>query len=133
VANLGLTIKSVHGWRPDARTDIEKSMLVVFEYENGAVGTLSYSWEVPVLLQGVHLSQIYGRKGVITFESNGIFVLVNGVGKKIIFPGLSDIAGYKGMFRDFIRALRANADPQMSLDVAQRDLQLIEAIYQSAR
>jgi predicted dehydrogenase len=133
VANLGLSIKSVHGWRPDERTDIEKSMLVVFEYENGAVGTLSYSWEVPVLLKGVHLSQIYGRKGVITFESNGIFVLVNGVGKKIIFPGLSDIAGYKGMFRDFIRAWRTNEEPQMSLDIAQRDLQLIEAIYQSAR
>jgi hypothetical protein len=84
-------------------------------------------------LQGVHLSQIYGRKGVMTFESNGIFVLVNGVSKKIIFPGLSDIAGYKGMFRDFIRAWRTNEEPQMSLDIAQRDLQLIEAIYQSAR
>jgi predicted dehydrogenase len=133
MANLGLTVKSVRGWSPGKRADIEKSMLVAFEYESGAVGTLSYSWEVPVLLKGVHLSQIYGRKGAITFESNGIFILVNGARKKIIFPGLGDIAGYKGMFRDFIRALRSNAEPKMSLDLAQKDLQLIEAIYQSTR
>jgi predicted dehydrogenase len=131
MANLGLTIKSVRGLRPGKRAGIEKSMLVAFEYESGAVGTLSYSWEIPVLLKGAHLSQIYGRKGVITFESNGIFILVNGVRKKIIFPGLSDVAGYKSMFRDFIRALRANEEPQMNLEKAQKDIQLIETIYQS--
>jgi len=130
-ANLGLPIRSVRGLRPGKRHGAEKSMLVAIEYENGAVGTLSYSWEVPVLLKGVHLSQIYGRQGVITFESNGIFILVNGVRKKLIFPGLGDIAGYKGMFRDFFRALRTDEESEMNLEVAQRDLQLIEAIYQS--
>lgn len=131
IANLGLPVKSVCGSRPGQPGGVEKSMLVTIAYENGAVGTLSYSWEVPVLLKGVHLSQIYGRQGVITFESNGIFILVNGRRKKIIFPGLRDIAGYQGMFRDFFQALRTNAQAQMSLAVAQKDLQLIEAIYQS--
>lgn len=131
IANLGLPVKSVRGLRPGKRDGAEKSMLVAIEYENGAVGTLSYSWEVPVLLKGVHLSQIYGRQGVITFESNGIFIFVNGAGKKLIFPGLRDIAGYKGMFRDFFRALRTGEEPQMNLQVAQRDLQLIETIYRT--
>jgi len=130
-ANLGLPIRSVRGLCPGKRHDAEKSMLVAIDYENGAVGTLSYSWEVPVLLQGVHLSQLYGRKGVITFESNGIFILVNGVRKKIIFPGLGDIAGYKGMFRDFLRALQTGEQPAMNLAAAQKDLQHIENIYQS--
>jgi len=131
IANLGLPVKSVRGLRPGKHDGVEKSMLVAIEYESGAVGTLSYSWEVPVLLKGVQLSQIYGRKGVITFESNGIFILVNGAGKKLIFPGLADIAGYKEMFRDFLRALRTGEEPQMSLEVAQRDLQLIETIYRT--
>lgn len=131
IANLGMPVKSVRGFRPGKRDGVEKSMLVAVEYESGAVGSLSYSWEVPVLLQGVQLSRIYGRKGVITFESNGVFVLVNGVRKKVIFPGLGDIAGYKGMFRDFLHVLQTGEEPAMNLAVAQKDLQLIETIYQT--
>lgn len=131
IANLGMPVKSVRGFRPGKRDGVEKSMLVAIEYESGAVGSLSYSWEVPVLLQGIQLSRIYGRKGVITFESNGILILVNGVRRKLMFPGLSDIAGYKGMFRDFLQVLQTGEEPAMNLAVAQKDLQLIEAIYQS--
>lgn len=131
IANLGMPVKSVRGFRPGKRDGVEKSMLVAVEYESGAVGSLSYSWEVPVLLQGVQLSRIYGRKGVITFESNGVFILVNGVRKKVIFPGLGDIAGYKGMFRDFLHVLQTGEEPAMNLAVAQKDLQLLETIYQT--
>ncbi len=131
IANLGMPVKSVRGFRPGKRVGVEKSMLVAVEYESGAVGSLSYSWEVPVLLQGVQLSRIHGRKGVITFESNGVFILVSGVRKKVIFPGLGDIAGYKGMFRDFLHVLQTGEEPAMNLAVAQKDLQLIETIYQS--
>lgn len=131
IANLGMPVKSVRGFRPGKRVGVEKSMLVAVEYESGAVGSLSYSWEVPMLLQGVQLSRIYGRKGVITFESNGVFILVNGVRKKVIFPGLGDIAGYKGMFRDFLHVLQTGEEPAMNLAVAQKDLQLLETIYQT--
>ena len=131
IANLGMPVKSVRGFRPGKRDGVEKSMLVAVEYESGAVGSLSYSWEVPVLLQGVQLSRMYGRKGVITFESNGVFILVNGVRKKVIFPGLGDIAGYKGMFRDFLHVLQTGEEPAMNLAVAQKDLQLLETIYQT--
>lgn len=131
IANLGLPVKSVRGLRPGRRDGVEKSILVAVEYENGAVGSLSYSWEVPMLLQGVQLSRICGRKGVITFESNGVFILVNGARKKVFFPGLGDIAGYKGMFRDFLQVLQTGEEPAMNLAVAQKDLQLIETIYQS--
>ena len=131
IANLGMPVKSVRGFRPGKRDGVEKSMLVAVEYESGAVGSLSYSWEVPMLLQGIQLSRIYGRKGVITFESNGVFVLVNGVRKKVIFPGLGDIAGYKGMFRDFLHVLQTGEEPAMNLAVAQKDLQLLETIYQT--
>ena len=47
-------------------------MMVAFNYDNGAVGSLYYSREIPSMLKGLRLSKLYGRKGVITFESNGV-------------------------------------------------------------
>ena len=84
---------------PDTRA---KSMMVAFRYDNQAVGSLYYSREIPSLLRGLRLSKLYGRSGVITFESNGVFVLVRGRGApKVLFPGFRDMRGYRAMYRDF--------------------------------
>ena len=73
--SLGPAITHIRGFRPvpggggpDRRA---KSMLVAFDYDNGAVGTLLYSREVPSLFRGLRLSKLFGRRGVISFESNG--------------------------------------------------------------
>lgn len=131
IANLGLKIKHVRGFRPGVRDGLDKSMLVAIQYQEGAVGAFYYSWEIPSLFKGLRLSKIYGTEGSITFESNGIFVFVRGKKKRFIVPGLKDIAGYKTMFQDFIQCLREDKEPQFSLDLAQMDLKLIEEIYQS--
>ena len=131
IANLGLTVKSIRGLRTGVRDGSDRSMLVAIEYAEGAVGSLYYSWEIPSLFKGLRISRIFGSKGSITFESNGLFIIVNGVRKRVIIPKLTDVAGYKTMFRDFVRALREGAEPQMNLDLAQRDLTLIETIYES--
>ncbi|MFQ6113838.1 MAG: Gfo/Idh/MocA family protein, partial [bacterium] len=131
IANLGLNIKYVLGFRPGSKNGLEKSMLVGLEYEEGAVGAFYYSWEIPSLFKGLRLSKIYGTKGSITFESNGIFIFVRGKKKSVIIPNLADIAGYKTMFRDFIQCLRDDKEPQFSLELAQTDLKLIEDVYQS--
>jgi len=131
IANLGLTVKRVRGFRPGKKAGVEKSMLVAIEYAEGAVGALYYSWVIPSLFKGLRLSKIFGREGSITFESNGLIVLVNGSRKKTMIPDLTDISGYKAMFRDFFHVLRTGEEPRMSLDLAQQDLRLIETIYQS--
>ena len=75
-----------------------KSMMVSFAYDNGAVGSLYYSRN-PSMLKGLRLSKLYGRKGIITFESNGVIVLARGQGlPKLIFPGFRDIRGYQAMY-----------------------------------
>jgi len=80
MANLGMGVKAVRGFAPrlapGARA--ERSMMVSFEYDAGAVGMLSYSWEVPSLARGLRLSKIYGRSGSIMFESNGLWFLAHG-------------------------------------------------------
>ncbi len=135
IANsLGPSITTIHGYRPapsragpDRRV---KSMMVAFEYDNGAVGSLYYSREIPSLFKGLRLSKLFGREGIITFESNGAFVLARGRGlPRLIFPGFRDIRGYRAMYRDFVRAIREHRAPEMSLERAMADQRLMEAIY----
>ena len=107
-------------------------MMVAFEYDNGAVGSLYYSREVPSLLRGLRMSKLFGRKGVISFESNGTIMVVRGGGiPRLVFPGFRDIRGYKAMYRDFHRAITTGAAPEMSLERAMDDQRLMEQIYAS--
>ena len=132
--SLGPTITAVQGYRPSgSRSGADtraKSMMVAFRYDNGAVGSLCYSREIPSLLRGLRLSKLYGRDGIITFESNGLFVVVRGRGfPRLLFPGCRDIRGYKAMYRDFLRAIRTGVAPEMSLERAMEDQQLMDQIY----
>jgi predicted dehydrogenase len=135
-ASLGPKITNITGFRPapsnegpDKRV---KSMMVSFTYDNGAVGSLYYSREIPSLLKGLRLSKLMGRKGVITFESNGAVMLVRGEGiPRIIFPGFRDIRGYQAMYRDFRDSIQSGRAPEMSLERAIEDQRLMDRIYQS--
>lgn len=131
MGNLGLRVESVQGFRPGALGRSERSMLVVLQYEEGAVGTLTHSWETPALLRGLRLSKISGTHGSVTFESNGLFAAVRGKRTRLLIPGLGDIGGYREMFRDFLSTLRTGAAPRMTLERARQDLQLVEAAYGS--
>ena len=131
--SLGPSITMVHGYRPSAPRDGPdtrvKSMMVAFRYDNQAVGSLYYSREIPSLLRGLRLSKLYGRNGIITFESNGLFVLVRGQGvPKVLLPGFRDMRGYKAMYRDFVSAIRTSRVPQMSLERAMDDQRLMDQI-----
>ena len=106
--------------------------MVAFRYDNGAVGSIYYSREVPSLLRGVRLSKLLGRSGIITFESNGAFVLVRGRGMpKLLLPGIRDARGYQAMYRDFRNAIVSGAVPEMSLERAIEDQRLMDQIYGS--
>jgi predicted dehydrogenase len=134
--SLGPRIATIHGYRPapspegpDRRA---KSMLVAFRYDNHAVGALYYSREIPSLLKGLRFSKLFGREGVITFESNGAFIFVRGSGMpRLLFPGFGDIRGYQAMYRDFARAIRQAAAPEMSVERAMDDQRLMDQVYAS--
>lgn len=105
-------------------------MMIAFRYDNGAVGSLYYSREIPSLFRGLRLSKLFGRRGIITFESNGAFVLARGVGvPRLLIPGLRDIRGYRAMYRDFFGAIRDGRAPEMSLERAMDDQRLMEQVY----
>jgi predicted dehydrogenase len=105
-------------------------MLVALMYDNGAVGSIHYSREIPSLFRGLRLSKLSGRRRVITFESNGLFVLVRGEGAPTVhFPGFRDMRGYQAMYRDFARAIREGGVPEMNLERALEDHALMDQIY----
>lgn len=131
MAGIGLTPTRVTGYRPGDGSGIERSMLAVFEYEEGAVGSLYHSWDTPSLLKGLRLSRIYGSDGSIAFESNGLFVAVFGRRPRLYFPGFRDISGFGAMFADYLAAIRSGREPQLTLARARRDLELVEAAYAS--
>jgi predicted dehydrogenase len=132
LANLGLDVVSVHGFRPGSPDGLDREMVVVTRYAEGAVGVLFFSWATPSLLKGVRLSHIYGTQGTIRFESNGLFVLSTGKRTRLRLPGISDLTGTRAMFRDFLGALREHRPPQFTLERARRDLELVEAAYRTA-
>ena len=134
--SLGPRIIEAHGYRPPVSADgpdrRAKSMLVSFTYDNGAVGSLYYSREIPSLFRGLRLSKLFGRKGVISFESNGTFIVVRGEGvPQFRLPGFGDMRGYRAMYRDFVRAARETGEPEMSLERAMEDHHLMDQIYSS--
>jgi predicted dehydrogenase len=75
---------------------------------------------------------LMGRKGVITFESNGVVILIRGDGfPRVIFPGFRDIRGYQAMYRDFRDSIQSGRAPEMSLERAIEDQRLMDQIYAS--
>jgi len=143
INNLGMKIRKVSGFDPVAKNlrgfqnpgglkPMERSMQVVAEYEGGPVATLLYSWELGALINGLRISRIYGTKGSITFESNGVFMFIRGKKWKFILPGFADIGGSKGMFKDFFQAIQNGVDPAFTFAMAKHDLELVEAAYRTA-
>jgi len=134
--SLGPAITSVRGFRPAPSPDGPdrrvKSMMVAFNYDNGAVGALYYSREIPSLFKGLRLSKLFGRDGVITFESNGSFLVVRGKGlPRVTFPGFRDIRGYRAMYKDFAESIRQRRAPEMSVERALDDHRLMDQVYAS--
>ncbi|MXY26152.1 MAG: Gfo/Idh/MocA family oxidoreductase [Acidobacteria bacterium] len=136
---LGPRITTAWGVRPTGGREGSdrraKSLLAAFRYDNGAGGTLYYSREVPSLLRGLRLSKLFGRDGIISFESNGAAVLVRGRRTRrpeLILPGFRDIRGYRAMYRDFADAIASGRPPEMSLEAAMDDQRIMEQIAASA-
>jgi predicted dehydrogenase len=130
MANLGLEVRRACGAAP-AGPEAERSVLALFEYDQGATGALYHSWEIPSPLRGLRISRIYGSLGSIAFESNGLWVFAWGLKKRLLLPGVRDLTGRGAMWRDFVKALTANEEPEFGLARARRDMQLVESIYAS--
>ena len=131
LASLGLTVTRVQAAQAGDRSGLDRSVLVTLEYAEGPVATLSYSWELRGLVNGVRWSACYGTAGTLRFETNGLLALQSGPRRRLALPGLTDLLGYRAMLTDFFAAIRHNRPPAYELALAERDLRLVEQAYSS--
>jgi UDP-N-acetylglucosamine 3-dehydrogenase len=125
-ANIGLDVEAVDAYRVGGAAGADRSSLVVLRYANGAVGTLAHSWELAAPFGGLRLSKVQGTAGAVTFESNGMAAFTGGRRRSLLLPVLGDPLGYRAMLADFLQALRTGRAPLFTLDMARRDLSLLE-------
>ena len=133
INNIGLDITSIYGFLPRKDDELERSIQVTATTRQGTVINLLYSWEVNTIMKGLRASRMYGSKGSVFFETNGIFVWLRGIKKQFSFPGLRHITGQHKMLEDFFSALRTGNPPQFTWQMAKQDLFLIEKIYSFVR
>ncbi len=109
----------------------ERRSVVRIEYEGGAELILRYAWNAFSLTRGVlQHSHITGTEGRIVFESNGLYICLQGERKRLYLPGVGDLMGYGGMTRDFLRCLQEpGRQPYSDLARARRDLGIVFAAY----
>ena len=130
-SNIGLTVARVFARQVGSTAGPDRSSLVVFEYTNGALGTLAHSWELPAPFRGVRFSKVQGTRGSVTFESNGLVAFSNGRRRSLQIAAVRDALGYRTMLLDFLHALQTGMAAQYTLEAAQRDLALIEEAHRS--
>lgn len=116
----------------DYKTDIpyEDSLLVVGHF-GPVVGKLLHSWRIPNRLKGISLSKIYGTEGIITFESNGLFVFLNGKKKRIRFFNPLSFLGFRQMLLSFIEDYRADRPWEPSPARVREEFATVHAAYRS--
>jgi predicted dehydrogenase len=137
LANIGLTPKRIGAVFPGQpggsdQPPHDRNAAVTIEYDEGAVASLFYSWDLGGVINGVRWSAIYGTAGSVFFETNGLVAVATGRRPRLSLRGVTDLAGYRGMMTDFLQSIRENRPPAYDLARARRDLRLIEDAYASA-
>jgi predicted dehydrogenase len=121
--------RPTHGDRPVA--PFEDGLDLLVRYGDGPVGRLFHSWNTTSRIFGLGMSRILGSEGNIHFESNGLFAVVLGRRTRIRIPGLTDLMGYKGMWRHLVDRLRNGGESPIDLTAATQDLGFVDAAYRS--
>lgn len=130
-SNIGLDVVGIEAIRTGGAPGCDRSSLVVLRYAGGAVGTLVHSWEIAAPLGHLRRSKVQGTGGSVTFESNGLARFTSGRSPSLGLPALRDPFGYRAMMKDFLGAVRDDREPQFTLSMARRDLDLLEQAERS--
>jgi predicted dehydrogenase len=113
----------------------EDTMVVTCALQNGAVGVLTYSWNIaPSFLD--NFMAIHGEKGSAYVENSGrLGVKLMGRRPQPKFFPRSDREGFVAMWQDFLSNLSPGNESRCLAtgDMGRRDLAFVEAAYRSSR
>lgn len=124
--------------------EVEDTMVASFEFANGAIGnfeaaTAAYpgfarriemTWsQGTVIVENERISSVSLRTPV-----DGLSVTQrSGESERSVSPVISDTRGHRAIIEDFLKAIAADRPPLCDGYQARRSVQLVQAMYQSAR
>lgn len=126
------------------KIEVEDTVVATLEFSSGAVGALEVATSAypgyPRRLE------VTGSEGTIIVEDDRIVaadlrtpledLLLTADRKShssATSPVVSDVSGHRRLLEDFIRAIETNGSPRCDGHEGRRSLELVEAIYESAR
>jgi predicted dehydrogenase len=131
------------------RIEVEDTAAAVLKFKNGAIGVIEGATSVypPTL---AHRIEIHGDKGTIMIEGEGIrkWSIMGengeevdkakgeeeeGIGKAITSPTDIGMEGHRRLITDMAEAIRDDREPLIPGEEARKALEIILAIYKSAR
>ena len=129
--------RSITAYEPPAtnqRKSQEDSMVVTCQFENGAVGVLTYSWGVRGALP-LSFFSVHGSDASVYSYNAGRFGLRKGGFIRPLFFPFRDWRGYEAMWKDFLRGFASGNLGQclMTGEIGRRDLAFVEAAYRGAK
>ena len=124
--------------------EVEDTLVATLEFANGAIGTLETATSVyPGYKRRVELT---GSEGTIILEHDRIIAadlrtpradLVGAAAESgnasANSPVVSDVSGHRKLLEDFIHAIQTNGTPRCDGHEGRRSVELVQAIYESAR
>ena len=126
------------------RIEVEDTVVATLEFVNGAIGTLEVATSVyPGYRRRLELT---GSEGTIILEHDRIIAadlrtplteqlapVDENTNPSANSPVVSDINGHRSILRDFLRAIETDTMPRCDGREGRRSVELVEAIYESAR
>jgi predicted dehydrogenase len=124
--------------------EVEDTVVATFKFANDAVGTLEVATSVyPGYQRRVELT---GSEGTLILEQDRIISadLRTALNEPLLqadenknasasSPVVSDVSGHKRILADFLRAIETDTEPRCNGHEGRRSVELVEAIYKSAR
>jgi UDP-N-acetyl-2-amino-2-deoxyglucuronate dehydrogenase len=124
--------------------EVEDTVVATLEFANGAIGTLEAATSVyPGYPRRIELT---GSRGTIILEHDRIVAADllsgqvdlqqptgQGSNPAATSPVVSDVTGHKELLKDFIGAIETNSRPNCDGVEGRRGVELVQAIYESAR
>lgn len=124
--------------------EVEDTIVATLEFRNGAIGTLEAATSAyPGYPRRVELT---GTEGTIILEHDRIVAAdlrharidlvapaTASANLSATSPVVSDVRGHQELLKDFLRAIETNGKPICDGVEGRRSVELVEAIYESAR
>jgi predicted dehydrogenase len=122
--------------------DVEDTLVATLEFTNGAMGTLEATTSVyPGYDRRLELT---GSEGTIVLERDRLVradllnplqlePVAENKNQSASSPVISDVGGHKKILADFLHAIATGSTPLCDGREGRRSLELVEAIYESAR